>query len=480
MGGEGPPGDRDDDGVPDAVDNCLNAPNNSQQDSDEDEIGDACDNCPALYNADQADADGDGVGDVCSDRDGDGLLDLVDNCPGAANRDQADGDDDGVGDLCDNCPDDANFSQRDADGDGIGDSCDADDADGDGITDAEDNCPAISNPAQADGDRDGVGDPCDICPAAANANQRDGDGDGKGDACDNCPQVANANQLDDDRDGVGDACDPRPGGLCEPCATSDDCIGQAECLTNPIEERNCYTRCAGVCPEGFDCREVGDDGARFCIPPQLTCEDRCVGVRCAADELCDSLSGDCLPRELGLCEPCRLNQQCAGAGSLCLSYQDGSTGCARSCAGACPAGYECAGIQGGAGTYCQPVDRSCGEDLCEGVQCGAGQVCDQMTGRCRQGCTVNGNCRGNEYCGEQDQACHPTGSGGIEPGLPCNNDAECQVGTVCASFLIYDGCATVCDTDADCPEEAGGFPIACTRDINDQNRTVCGPAFGFP
>lgn len=51
-------------------------------DSDEDGIPDARDNCPADFNPDQTDTDGDGAGDVCdADDDNDGLPDHADRCP---------------------------------------------------------------------------------------------------------------------------------------------------------------------------------------------------------------------------------------------------------------------------------------------------------------------------------------------------------------------------------------------------------------
>jgi len=61
-------GDRDHDGIADAVDNCPGTPNPQQYDEDGDGIGDACDNCPHLPNPTQADGDGDHVGDVCDPR----------------------------------------------------------------------------------------------------------------------------------------------------------------------------------------------------------------------------------------------------------------------------------------------------------------------------------------------------------------------------------------------------------------------------
>jgi hypothetical protein len=77
--------DRDNDGIPDADDNCPDTPNPDQADSDGDGRGDACDACPL---------------DAANDADGDGVCGNVDNCPATANPDQRDTDGDGVGDLC--------------------------------------------------------------------------------------------------------------------------------------------------------------------------------------------------------------------------------------------------------------------------------------------------------------------------------------------------------------------------------------------
>ena len=173
--------DADEDGIPDACDNCPNVANADQLNSDTDSFGDACDNCPNVANQNQVDSDTDTVGDVC------------DNCPDDANQDQVDGDLDTVGDVCDNCPDVANQDQVDGDTDTVGDLCD--------------NCPDFANPTQSNSDQDPFGDECDNCPNTPNDNQEDFDGDNIGDACDNCPDVENYDQADSDNDGMGNLCD---------------------------------------------------------------------------------------------------------------------------------------------------------------------------------------------------------------------------------------------------------------------------------
>ncbi|MBN2275406.1 MAG: thrombospondin type 3 repeat-containing protein [Bacteroidales bacterium] len=134
--------DTDNDGIGDACDNCpqtangpkvgtcekggLSCVNNgacghmecikTQIDTDGDELGDACDtdddndgipdatdNCRTFANPNQEDADGDGIGDTCNasiDRDNDDWADNLDNCPDKPNADQKDNNHNGIGDAC--------------------------------------------------------------------------------------------------------------------------------------------------------------------------------------------------------------------------------------------------------------------------------------------------------------------------------------------------------------------------------------------
>jgi hypothetical protein len=86
--------DRDNDGRPNSVDNCIGTPNANQANADGDQAGDACDvdddndavldaadNCPLAANAGQEDFDGDGNGNACDlDDDNDRVVDGDDQC----------------------------------------------------------------------------------------------------------------------------------------------------------------------------------------------------------------------------------------------------------------------------------------------------------------------------------------------------------------------------------------------------------------
>ncbi|MBC61876.1 MAG: thrombospondin, partial [Zetaproteobacteria bacterium] len=73
--------DKDEDGVPNTLDNCVDQPNKNQEDMDGDGRGDRCD----------------------EDLDGDNVQNQEDNCINVVNPIQSDFDGDGFGDLCDNC-----------------------------------------------------------------------------------------------------------------------------------------------------------------------------------------------------------------------------------------------------------------------------------------------------------------------------------------------------------------------------------------
>ena len=269
--------------LPDPYERCVEAGTNGVNpplDTDNDGIPDATDNCPFVSNANQADLDQDGLGDACDpDDDNDGVADPADNCPTVANANQADGDSDGIGDACDpnlndgptgdldgdgvlnnvdNCPTTPNSDQLNTDGDSFGNACDGDD-DNDGIADATDNCPLTANADQADNDHDGIGDACDD----------DDDNDGIVDTADNCPLTVNADQADFDHDGLGDACDDDDDNDGDPDTT--DCAPLNAAVNHSAVEvcDGIDNNCDGNIDEGFtdtdfdgqaDCVDTDDDG----------------------------------------------------------------------------------------------------------------------------------------------------------------------------------------------------------------------------
>ena len=217
-------------------------------DGDNDGVPDASDNCPVNANVGQADRNGDGIGDACSDADGDLLFDAMDNCPDLANPNQTNTDGDREGNACDNDDDNDRVldvddafplepaESEDTDNDGIGNNADQDDdndlqldteevacgsnpldstslsadVDGDNIPDCVDN-----DLFTGDSDRDGIPDAEDNCPGTANEDQADNDQDGQGDLCD----------IDDDNDGVNDADDRFPFDGSESVDTDGDGTG---------------------------------------------------------------------------------------------------------------------------------------------------------------------------------------------------------------------------------------------------------------
>jgi outer membrane protein OmpA-like peptidoglycan-associated protein len=132
-------GDRDKDGVSEAIDVCPEDPEDKDGYQDED-------GCPEL------------------DNDIDGVLDATDKCPGEAeDRDgfqdddgcaDSDDDKDGVPDLNDRCPRQPEDIDEIQDDDG----CPDDDNDGDGIPDARDKCPGEPETMNGVDDADGCPD----------------------------------------------------------------------------------------------------------------------------------------------------------------------------------------------------------------------------------------------------------------------------------------------------------------------------------
>jgi len=88
----------------------LNNPSFVLSDTDSDGIPNILDNCINAVNADQTDVDQNGRGDVCDDFDRDGIINVLDNCGDTPNYDQRDTDGDKIGDACDT--DESRFTEK--------------------------------------------------------------------------------------------------------------------------------------------------------------------------------------------------------------------------------------------------------------------------------------------------------------------------------------------------------------------------------
>ncbi|NLE88620.1 MAG: hypothetical protein GX607_19760 [Myxococcales bacterium] len=167
--------DRDGDGIPDALDECPNDPEDfdgfedrdgcPDRDNDGDGIPDEADRCPN----EPEDLDGFEDEDGCPDpdNDGDGIPDDLDACPNEPETvngyrdddgcpDTSDRDKDGIPDELDQCPDEP----EDTDGFEDEDGCPDPDNDGDGIPDIQDEC--VDEPETFNGFEDEDGCPDEV------------------------------------------------------------------------------------------------------------------------------------------------------------------------------------------------------------------------------------------------------------------------------------------------------------------------------
>ncbi|HSA23056.1 MAG TPA: PKD domain-containing protein, partial [Myxococcota bacterium] len=234
------------------------------------------------------------------------------------------------------------------------------------------------------------------------------------------------------------------GGLCVDGRCCDSvCVGPCRTCALPGSEGLCSFipggqdldgECAGEGVCGATCNGLG-----ACAAPPAA------GTPCATCARCDGL-GACLPVPAGQdpLEDC-VEEPPASCGQTGLC--DGAGGCARQ-----PPGLECAPEACLDGAH-HPADQCDGGGSCadSGAQSCSPYVCLDAVS-CRVGCSQDDHCVAGSRC--EDGACIAY----LDPGQPCQQDAQCRSG-VCVDGVC---CATECaGTCVSCA--LGGLEGTCTR-----------------
>jgi streptogramin lyase len=343
---------------------------------------------------------------------------------------------------------------------------------------------------------EGLANACGGCgePPAEVCNGVDDDCDGEVDedvqnacgACGIAPQEVCDGQ-DNDCDGEIDervrnacgACGELGDDVCD--GIDSDCDGEIDEDPECVEGRSCVAgECAepcaaGECPRGFYCSEGS------CLI------DRCLGLRCADNQVCDE--GACVDQNVVACQ----GVECPGE-QVCLDGQcvddpcegvdcpereacwlgeclpEGEVACREVICdrgAVCEEGVcvddPCLSVRCGAGEFC--VDGAC-EDACDQVQCNTGFSCNLgiciedpcfnvecadgqscVAGNCVYADCIDVECPDGEICGAD--GCQAEGTCG---------DAVCQDGEVCRNGA----CETAGDVDPQ-PDPGADTEAAATE-----------------
>ncbi|GMV39046.1 MAG: hypothetical protein AMXMBFR64_07620 [Myxococcales bacterium] len=312
------------------------------------------------------------------------------------------------------------------------------------------------------------------------------------------PTVEVCNGIDDDCDGLVDDV----AGRGAPCSVTNEhgtCGGVNDCAPG-----NAALTCVGPAPAAETCNGKDDDcdgviDEPFLVGGKLATFEHCgaCGSSCAsaipnATATCDA-SGtiptcvvascapgfvklgptQCVPAELGLCEPCASDASCIVPDARCLPLDDG-TFCANPCPeGACPSGYSCTALTGG--SFCVPNTQAC---TCKGTNLLLQKGCfvtydppDAPAYPClgTQSCTVTGWSQcvpGGEQCNLLDDDCDGmTDEDFLSANGAYDTDQNCGACGNNCTLLTFPGGGGVCNTFVDPPVCSLGCTGSCF-DVN--------------
>ena len=312
-------------------------------------------------------------------------------------------------------------------------------------------------------------------------------------ACqDECPAGWSCQQVAGTEPDVVFVCVSDFANLCKPCATGADCgsIGSQDVCVDYGEEGSfCGGACdpdAEQCPWGFACQEVAtvEGAATFqCLAEAGVCP-------CTDKSATLSLSTPCLvENEFGLCGGHRLctadgltdcdanvpaPEECNGADDNCNGVKDEGT---------CDDGLQCTmdSCEPQAGCVNQPLDSGecvdgnpcTAADHCVAGECvGAPVLCDDKNPCTDDLCDELGGCLfepNKEACDDADPCtvgdhCDDSQCVGVDAQCGCATDADClplDDANLCNGTLFCDQsklpfvCATVPDSQVQCPEPEG-------------------------
>ena len=282
------------------------------------------------------------------------------------------------------------------------------------------------------------------------------------------PVAEVCNAADDDCNGAVDDV-PGRGAACKNENPQGSCGGIMDCVpgddalvcAGPVPKAEvCNTlddNCDGVADEGFTV-----DGEYSLTDHCGECGKSCAGLFTNGVGLCGEVDGapgcvlescnqgfvalggtQCVPAQLGSCDPCVTDASCVISGAACVGLEDGSF-CTNPCSTTadCNDGFECTAQ--GPGSYCFPVTGAC--------------TCDGSNTSLQKGCTQSyappGGGPGYDCFGLQQ--CTATGWSNCEmPAEECNGlDDDCD-GEIDEDFISATGGFTS-------DEHCGGCGNDCT------------------